>query len=151
MGLGRPDDSRARPTTLIKNPEDYREMFDDKIPWEVYLVVAQTMKRVEAYTRAEPNPDVAGEKREFRFHLAMWAVAHKLGKRVYRPVQLIDLVNTPLVTSEELDRTWAELRGLLGSFGEFGKRSIDAIAKSPGFVNHVFDKGELNSSSVTPA
>lgn len=148
MGLGRPDDSRARPTSLIKKPEDYREMFDEGIPLSTYLWAARTMKQVEAYVRQEADPDLATMKRELKFHLAMWIAARALGRRIYRPVQMNDVTNVA-ISDEELGAGWSELRSFLGSYPDFGRRPLDAIAKSRDFVTHIF--GHPLSTPVTPA
>jgi hypothetical protein len=42
MGLGRPDDSRGRPSSLLKKDDEYALIFSDSVPLEVYLWAAKT-------------------------------------------------------------------------------------------------------------
>lgn len=47
MGLSRPDDSRARPSSLLKRDDDYRKIFSENVPVEIYLWLAQAQKAVD--------------------------------------------------------------------------------------------------------
>ncbi|MGN6128177.1 MAG: AIPR family protein, partial [Humibacter sp.] len=40
IGLSRPDDARARPSTLLNNPDDYQSVFSARIPLGTYLWLA---------------------------------------------------------------------------------------------------------------
>lgn len=47
MGLSRPDNSRARPSSLLKRDEDYKRIFSTATSLEVYLWLAQSQKTVD--------------------------------------------------------------------------------------------------------
>ena len=44
MGLSRPDNSRARPSSLLKRDDDYRKIFSPQLPLQVYLWLAKVKK-----------------------------------------------------------------------------------------------------------
>jgi len=44
MGLSRPDNSRARPSSLLKRDEDYKKIFSSSVPLPVYLWLAKSQK-----------------------------------------------------------------------------------------------------------
>lgn len=45
MGLSEPDNSRARPSSLLKRDADYKRIFNENVPLAVYLWLAQTQRR----------------------------------------------------------------------------------------------------------
>jgi len=51
--LQRPDDARARPSTLIKKEEDYKRIFDPSFPIRVYLNAALLVKTAHSTLRAQ--------------------------------------------------------------------------------------------------
>lgn len=53
--LQRPDDARARPSTLIKKDEDYDSIFDESFPIQIFLVAARLVKVAHATLRAESD------------------------------------------------------------------------------------------------
>ncbi|MDQ3009241.1 MAG: AIPR family protein [Acidobacteriota bacterium] len=71
--LQRPDDARARPSSLLKKDDDYEKVFSTEYPIEVYYFCANLMKKAEIFVRS----DVAGlderERTNLRFYLAMYA------------------------------------------------------------------------------
>lgn len=53
MGLSRPDNSRARPSSLLKRDDDYQKIFSANLPLEVFLWLAQSQKAVDAFLLSE--------------------------------------------------------------------------------------------------
>ena len=73
--LQQPDQARARPSSLLKNDEDYARVFSPSYPVELYYVCAEGMRRVEGLLRL-PNLNVPAEDRNnLRFYVAMHAVS----------------------------------------------------------------------------
>ena len=73
--LRRPDQARARPSSLLKNDRDYNRVFNSSYPIELYYVCAEAMRRVESLLKS-PSLRVATEDRSnLRFYVAMHAVA----------------------------------------------------------------------------
>ena len=73
--LRQPDQARARPSSLLKNDEDYGRVFNSSYPIELYYVCAEAMRRVESFLRS-PSLNVPTEDRNnLRFYVAMCAVS----------------------------------------------------------------------------
>jgi AIPR protein len=128
MGLGEPDNSRARPSTLLKRDNDYKRVFDPNLPLRVYLWLAQAQKAVDAYLLTEA-PVTRSERTNFRFHLAMLAVAVLNRGRVYSPSQLDQVVDSGATPDHDLlRRCLLELRKQLRAFMRHTDDSVDKIA-----------------------
>lgn len=136
MGLGEPDNSRARPTSLIKRDEDYKRVFDEKVDLAIYHGAAVTMKKVDSFLRSGSAPGDEGEKREFRFHLAAWVVRRRLRRWPTEPADLASLVKSP-VNGDELRPAMDELPQALRNFPKRSDWPLDRIAKSRDFVSHL--------------
>lgn len=79
MLLGRPNDARARPSTLLKRDEDYDRIFSRDYPLAVYLVLGDLMKRVESFLRSHEDNLEAKEVNNLRFYVAFVLVRFALG------------------------------------------------------------------------
>ncbi|EED98975.1 AIPR family protein [Burkholderia multivorans] len=76
--LQRPDDARARPSSLIKKDEDYNRIFSPKLPIQIYLVAATIVKTAQASLRG--REDLAPKDRNnLLFYVAMHASAALAG------------------------------------------------------------------------
>lgn len=75
--LGRPDDARARPSSLIKDDSIYRQLFSEELPIGLYLTCARLIKRVDATLRATDMS--SRDKNNLRFYVAMMTVWRALG------------------------------------------------------------------------
>lgn len=150
MGLCEPDNSRARPTSLIKDDKEYKRVFDESVALAVYLWAAVQMKRIDAFLRVSTSPGSDSEKQELHFHLAMWMATAKLGKRTYHPSQLTSLADTAF-SDRQLSKGMKDLTSLLKSYPAASARPLDRIAKSREFVNYLlesrFGKGKTASGS----
>ena len=73
--LQQPDQARARPSSLLKNNDDYGRVFSSSYPIELYYVCAEAMRRVESILKL-PSLGVPTEDRNnLRFYVAMCAVS----------------------------------------------------------------------------
>lgn len=76
--LQRPDDARARPSSLIKKDEDYNRIFSPKLPIQIYLIAATIVKTAQASLRG--REDLAPKDRNnLLFYVAMHASAALAG------------------------------------------------------------------------
>jgi hypothetical protein len=141
MGLSEPDNSRARPSSLLKRDDEYNKIFSADIPVKIYLWLAQSQKAVDAFLLSEGAQATAQERTNLKFHLAMVAAARLVGSRVYAPGQLRKVVDagTP-ITAADLPDCWAVVRE------SFAKRvsdlgdAPDKVAKGPEFVDFLLDR-----------
>jgi hypothetical protein len=136
MGLSEPDNSRARPTSLMKREEDCDRVFDQNVDLAVYLWAAITMKQVDAFLRSHAVPGWEPVEREFRFHLATLLVGRALGHRTYHPSQLQELVDVSF-NEDELIAARDKLFELLTAYPDIATHPLDRIAKSREFVTHL--------------
>ena len=47
--LRRPDDARARPSSLLTSDQDYNQVFSPKHPMDLYYICAVAMRKIEAF------------------------------------------------------------------------------------------------------
>ncbi|HEX5415722.1 MAG TPA: AIPR family protein [Chloroflexota bacterium] len=136
MGLSRPDNSRARPSSLLKRDEDYRKIFSSSIPLAIYLWLAQSQKAVDAFLLSENAAATAQERTNLRFHLAMVAAARLVEARVYNPAQLRSVVDadTP-ITDANLPACLKIVRESFEAFEIDTDDAPDKIAKGQDFID----------------
>jgi hypothetical protein len=75
--LGRPNDARARPSTLIKKDDDYLKVFDPKLPIEAYAVCVRLVKRAESHLKKSGLS--SADANNLRFYVAYYAARVALG------------------------------------------------------------------------
>jgi len=141
--LREPDNSRARPSTLIKRETDYNRVFNTKTDLKIYADCIQLMKRVEdfvkyLYQSREHAPETA---QNLRFHIAMAYAAKLTGKWDYGPRDLVDLSQRLKEdeTLELLDDAVTEVLDLFDIFQNKNQFSDDRVAKSGDFVLEIVE------------
>ena len=96
IGLSRPDDARARPSTLLNNEADYAVVFSASLSLDVYLWIATVQRRVDSLLLTEGVGADASTRTNTRFYVSTYLVTKALGAQVYNPSQLAKLALTPL-------------------------------------------------------
>ncbi len=140
IGLSRPDDARARPTSLLKNETDYNRLFSDEIPLAVYLWGVKVQKGVDAFLQSEAAATTNSERTNLRFHLATLAVARLVGERIDSPKRLVELASQDRDISEAgLPNCLEFLRATMSELVQKSGESEDKIAKSRKFVDRIFE------------
>lgn len=128
--LQRPDDARARPSSLLKKDEDYAKVFSPDLPIDVYRVCAAIVKRVDTLLRTDDNLD-ARERNNLRFYVAMHLAAVATGRRSPTAPQLatldVDALTDALVQ--------ASLDAVKGCYAELG--GGDHLAKGSALIGAV--------------
>ena len=71
--LRRPNDARARPSSLLKEDDNYYTIFDASHPMPLYLKCIQIVKRIETYLTGTFLGISSLEVNNFKFHLAMFS------------------------------------------------------------------------------
>lgn len=89
--LGRPNDARARPSTLLKDDEGYEQVFNDKYAPSVYLVATQMVRHAESHLRAAHIPLDRKDVRNLRFYVAMFTARVILNDPNPNPSVVADL------------------------------------------------------------
>jgi AIPR protein len=136
MGLSRPDNSRARPSSLLKRDEDYDKIFSDSVPLPIYLWLAKSQKAVDAFLLSEDAGVTTQERTNLRFHLAMVAATRLLGARVHAPGQLSQLASIDrAITDADLALCLGELRESFSLYADKSGDTADKVAKGPKFID----------------
>jgi hypothetical protein len=79
IALQEPNNSRARPTSLLKNDQDYARVFNKDAPVALYLICALLLRRAESFLRTKDALD-PNSRNNLKFYLAMYAAAFVSGK-----------------------------------------------------------------------
>ncbi|MFG1899233.1 AIPR family protein [Micromonospora carbonacea] len=141
MGLSRPDNSRARPSSLLKRDKEYGEIFSKEIPVEVYLWLARTQKEVDAFLTSEAAGISVPDRNNYRFHLAMVATAKLVGKPVRSPKQLKELARGNVsMSAAHLTESLTLVREEFAAQERRTGSSLDKIAKGPDFVDQLISR-----------
>lgn len=113
--LQRPDDARARPSSLIKKDEDYCRIFKDTLPIKIYLVAAKIIRTAHSFLRNKEEIP-AKDRTNLLFYLAMHAAASMVGKAV-PSVNLLAAINLELVTDELFQESLAIVEPMYRDLG----------------------------------
>jgi AIPR protein len=120
--LQRPDDARARPSTLIKKDDDYSSIFNDSFPIQIFLVAARLVKVAHATLRArsELTPK---DRNNLLFYVTMNAatILSGLAKPTSASIARIDPVT---ITSELMQSSINQVSPLYAALG-----ANDQVAK----------------------
>lgn len=136
MGLSRPDNSRARPSSLLKRDEDYRRIFSTNIPLAIYLWMAKSQKAVDAFLVSEAAGTTAQERTNLRFHLSMIAAARLFEAQVHNPLQLARTAESGIsITDADLPACLALLQATLDARVATTGDGPDKVVKGPKFVD----------------
>ncbi len=140
MGLSRPDDSRARPSSLLKKDADYATIFSEKVPLSVYLWLATAQKAVDAALQADATVSTQ-ERTNLRFHVAMVAVAKLLGTKVHSPMQVEPLAKAGRdIVEADLGACVQLVRACVGERATHTGDAPDKIAKGRELVSLLLER-----------
>lgn len=69
--LQKPDTARARPSSLLKADDTYKQVFNEKYPVQLYYVCAETLKRIETLLKSSNVNLAARDRNNLRFYVLM--------------------------------------------------------------------------------
>lgn len=128
IALQRPNDARARPSSLLKKDSDYKTVFSDKYPISLYFFCVSLMKRVEKFMRSDGANLDEVDRVNLRHYLAMCA-ACDLTKKATPTKRDLGMSTFPLVGDELLRDSLDRVRRIYMSLG-----ASDQVAKGAEFV-----------------
>lgn len=134
--LQRPDDARARPSSLLNKDEDYQTIFRPNYPILMYYVCAELMKQVEAFLKSESTRLSEKPRTNLRFYLGMYVSCELAQKADPSPADIANLSIQQVDDSvfiESLNRT----QTIYNFFG-----ATDKVAKGTEFLERL--KTELS-------
>lgn len=134
--LKEPHIARGRPTSIIKEDDDYKKVFNPSTDLRVYLSIAKVMKKVEEYLRDRDEKISVPEKTNFRFHIAMIATMSAVEKKDYQIKDIVDLNIKKIskkITNDTIKFVLSSAKNFLTSQGG----TLDSIAKSRSFLDYI--------------
>lgn len=138
IALREPNNSRARPSTLIKNDEEYKRIFSKEYDVDIYAKGVQLQKQVEKTLKSYSPELTTSEIGDLKFHVSMFIVADTLKKLTYSPndIKSVDLAS---ISTVKINQAIVIVKELYDSLGGTNK-----VAKSQDFVTAIFGKlGEI--------
>jgi hypothetical protein len=122
--LQRPDDARARPSSLIKRGDDYDKIFNDKLPIGIYLFASRIVKAVHTHLRTMDSLSPK-DRNNLLFYVAMHLSSALTGKAMPTAADL-ENVATAELTEEVLKSSVGVVEPIYQTLG-----SNDQVAKGP--------------------
>lgn len=128
--LQRPDSARARPSTLLKDDENYKSLFSTEYPIHIYFLAAKIIKSIQLYLRL--RSDLLPKARtNLLFYIAMHVTCCLVGNA--KP-EINDLVSIDLnnLTDESLASSLTIIQELYQNLG-----GDDKAAKGSNLLSEV--------------
>jgi hypothetical protein len=91
IALQRPNDARARPSSLLKREADYETVFNRSYPISLYLVCATLMKLIDKEVRDDKHSLDRKDQTNVRFYAAMHLASLATGKAVPTPTDIASI------------------------------------------------------------
>jgi hypothetical protein len=121
--LARPDDARARPSSLLKSDGDYEKIYSSALPINIYFVCADMLRRIDEYFRDIDPPLKTRDRANVRFYVLMYVAYLHVGK--WRPnSREIAEIDTSQLASDEFEHA---LDIVLSKYINLG--ATDSVAK----------------------
>src|SRR4051794_7405632 len=139
IALQAPDSARARPSSLIKDEDDYKRVFNPNLELGVYLWAAKTQRAADVFLRSERAAATPEERSNLRFHLSTAVVLTALGKRLDNPADLLSVANRDF-SDDEFAAALDMLRETLTKYRDGGEQPLDRIAKGSEFVKYLLNQ-----------
>jgi AIPR protein len=136
--LQRPNDARARPSSLLKRDADYETVFNRSYPISMYLVCAILMKLIDKEVRDEKHSIDRKDQANVRFYAAMHLAFLATGKAVPAPD---DIASIPMSSITEA-RLGEAVNFVYWVYQKLG--ASDQVAKGVEFLDYL--KAEQQST-----
>lgn len=118
-----PNEARARPSSFITDDAQYKKIFSDEYPLQMYLKCSQLMQAVDTHLRS--NVNLEGTDRSNVIYYVLTLVACQLTKKRKPTPQEISEIDLALVTTSLLKSSFKRVWKIYIDLG-----GDDAIAKS---------------------
>ncbi len=132
--LQRPNDARARPSSLLKKDTEYETVFNRGYPISLYLVCASIMKTIDSSIRDEKYHLNRKDQTNLRFYSAMYLSCLLAGKAV-PGAQEIAAIMVPTATATMLGEAISSVDKEYAALG-----ASDQVAKGVDLVTKVKEK-----------
>lgn len=126
--LARPNDARARPGGILDDENEYRQVFSDQIPLELYYALLKIMESVDDYLANSTL--IPNEKTNLRFYLAYYVVCKGVGRAKLNQENIIEA--STVITEELLDEALPVIQKFYKAAG-----GDDNAAKGSSFIEAI--------------
>jgi len=142
--LQRPDDARARPSSLLSRDDDYAKMFNVDYPIRLYYFCASLMKRVERFLALSEFGQKLEQKTrgDIKFHIAVYATCVASGKVDPNEEDIAKLA-IETFTDSAIEPSASRVLAIYEQQGATNK-----VAKSPEFLSEVKQEIAQSMSSA---
>jgi hypothetical protein len=141
MGLARPDKSRGKPSSLLKNKDDYRQVFSSSIDLEIYLWAAKLQRRVDAFIVSDAANATIEQRSNLKFHLSMLIVDRLDNGPVKRPQQLRSLASQGVsITDDEMEALFDKLKQWSSEYLKAEGVILERAAKAQRFSEYLLKR-----------
>jgi len=135
----KPDYARARPSTIIKENQDYASIFNKDLPIETYYKLLVIQLAVESRLKSNTTPKFTRPQiGDIRFHVSMYVTGKITGKTRPKSAEIANM-DLSLLTDELISEAIDDVFVVYDSMG-----GTDAVAKGKEFVGEVLE--QLQSS-----
>lgn len=132
--IQRPDTARARPSSLLKKNDDYRLVYNESYPIQIYYVCIELVRRVETYLRSNFPELETKDRNNLRYYVAMHAALKAYGAAKISPADLAKL-DLSKIEDEDIAASTILVRSEYVSLG-----ASDKVAKGPDLLSAVIAK-----------
>jgi len=143
--LGHPNDARARPSTLLKDDEDYQQVFNQNYALDIYLKLTLTQRLVDDFLKSGQVDISRKDINNIKFHVSMFAAWLLLNRNPPKPtdIQKIDL---SAFTGDHIQKSLTEVWKIYEALG-----ADDQVAKGKEFLEGILIRlGELTYKGRIP-
>lgn len=141
MGLARPDKARGKPSSLLKNDEDYKLVFNSSINLEIYLWVAKLQRQVDAFISSEAAEATVNQRSNLKFHLSMLIVEGLNGGPVRSPHQLQELaLSGASIDNEEMKALFEQLKSWSDEYLKSENVILERATKAQRFSEYLLKR-----------
>jgi hypothetical protein len=131
IALQRPDSARARPSSLLKQEDDYKKVFSEDHPIQLYAACALIMKRTDGFLRADPTALKKEDLTNLRFYVAMCA-AKRLADGKILSARTVSTLPIDKLSDELMSQALEEAKAAYEKLG-----ATDQIAKGPELLRNL--------------
>ncbi len=142
----KPDYARARPSTLIKNNSDYKNIFNESLSLEMYHNGILIQKRVEILLKDYDSPKLSrAQIGDIKFHVSMYVTAVLCNKQSPSSEEIgkIDVAKmTDKLVNKAIENTYVVYDTMGGT---------NSVAKGNEFVKEVLEQIDNDLKEITKA
>ncbi|WP_452230066.1 AIPR family protein [Lacinutrix sp. MEBiC02404] len=133
----KPDYARARPSTLIKNNNDYKNIFNESLSLDMYHKGILIQKNIESLLKTFDSPKLSRPQiGDIKFHVAMYVTAILCGKLHPNTEEIGNVVitsMTDLIVNNAIENTFIVYDSMGGT---------NSVAKGNEFVKELLEQIE---------